>query len=182
MDSMEELVINASSTEDSQGSGKSTSSFIWPFSSMMGGNNAKNSPEKRAKTPKKSSTRKSFGGNKTKQSLLHTSTNSNIVPLIDEKFTVDRFQHDLEQAKMMRRAMDKRKQQQREEKQISERKEPTESEVRLGLDGLDEAVVLRRMGRTKEALDISELSIELLIGYLKSDPDVLDIPGLLFRV
>ncbi len=178
MDSMEELVINASSTEDSQGSGKSTSSFIWPFSSMMGGNNAKNSPEKRAKTPKKSSTRKSFGGNKTKQSLLHTSTNSNIVPLIDEKFTVDRFQHDLEQAKMMRRAMDKRKQQQREEKQISERKEPTESEVRLGLDGLDEAVVLRRMGRTKEALDISELSIELLIGYLKSDPDVLDIPGL----
>eukprot|EP00531_Pseudo-nitzschia_arenysensis_P017976 CAMPEP_0116131636 /NCGR_PEP_ID=MMETSP0329-20121206/9114_1 /TAXON_ID=697910 /ORGANISM="Pseudo-nitzschia arenysensis, Strain B593" /LENGTH=614 /DNA_ID=CAMNT_0003626085 /DNA_START=99 /DNA_END=1943 /DNA_ORIENTATION=- len=177
MDSMEELVINTSSTEDSQGSGRSTSSYIWPFSSIMGGSSAKDSPQKKTKTPKKSSSRRSFGGNKNKQS--HTSTNnSNIVPLVDEKFTVDRFQHDLEQAKMMRKAMDKRKQQQREEKQVSERKEPTESEVRLGLDGLDEAVVLRRMGRTEEALDISELSIELLIGYLRSDPDVLDIPGL----
>ena len=168
---MEDLVINAS--EDSQGSGRSTSSSIWPFSGLMGG---KNSPEKKAKTPKKSSGRKSLGTNKNKQQ--NTSTNPNIVPLVDEKFTVDRFQHDVQQAKMMRRAMDKRKQQQREEQQPREQKEPTEKEVRLGLDGLDEAVVLQRMGRTKDALDISELSIELLIGYLKADPNVIDIPGL----
>jgi len=171
MDCMEDLVINAS--EDSQGSGRSTSSSIWPFSGLMGG---KNSPEKKAKTPRKSSGRKSLGTNKNKQQ--NTSTNPNIVPLVDEKFTVDRFQHDVQQAKMMRRAMDKRKEQQREEEQPREQKEPTEKEVRLGLDGLDEAVVLRRMGRTKDALDISELSIELLIGYLKADPNVIDIPGL----
>eukprot|EP00533_Pseudo-nitzschia_delicatissima_P010219 CAMPEP_0116086934 /NCGR_PEP_ID=MMETSP0327-20121206/5110_1 /TAXON_ID=44447 /ORGANISM="Pseudo-nitzschia delicatissima, Strain B596" /LENGTH=605 /DNA_ID=CAMNT_0003577999 /DNA_START=66 /DNA_END=1883 /DNA_ORIENTATION=- len=171
MDCMEDLVINAS--EDSQGSGRSTSSSIWPFSGLMGG---KNSPEKKAKTPRKSSGRKSLGTNKNKQQ--NTSTNPNIVPLVDEKFTVDRFQHDVQQAKMMRRAMDKRKEQQREEEQPREQKEPTEKEVRLGLDGLDEAVVLRRMGLTKDALDISELSIELLIGYLKADPNVIDIPGL----
>lgn len=175
---MEDLVINASSTEDSQNSGKSSSSFSWPFSIMMG-DNKKQSPEKRkAKTPKTNSNRKSLG---TKTRKIPTPTKPSIVPLVDEKFTVDRFQHDVEQAKTMRRAMDKRKQQQKEHQQpnqLRDRNEPTESEVRLGLDGLDEAVVLRRMGRTEDALKISELSIELLIRYLKSDPKTIDVPGL----
>lgn len=170
MDSMEELVINASSTEDSQGSGRSASSFSWPFSSIMGGSNARNSPEKKSKTPKKTSKRTSFGTNKNKN--IPTASSSSIA---EEKVTVNRFQHDIEQAKMMRRDMDKRKQQQQQ--QLRERNEPTEAEVRLGLEGLDEAVVLKRMGRTREALDISELSIELLIGYLKSDPRTLEVPG-----
>ena len=170
MDSMEELVINASSTEDSQGSGRSASSFSWPSWNIMGGSNVKNSQEKKPKpkTPKKSSKRASFG----------TKNNKNIPTPTDEKFTVDRFQHDIEQAKLMRKASDKRKQQQKEQQQLRERKEPTEAEVRLGLDGLDEACCLQRMGRTKDALDISELSIELLIGYLKSNPSTIDIPSL----
>lgn len=191
MDSMEDLVITASSTEDSHRSGRSLSGFSWPFSNILGdSNNARNSPEKKldAKTPKKNSKRRSFGTNNNNNRKIPTPTatptNPNVVPLVDEKFTVDRFQHDVEQAKLMRRAMDKRKQQQKEQQQQQQqyqqrgRKEPTESEVRLGLDGLDEAVVLRRMGQTKDALEISELSIELLIEYLKSDPKTIDIPGL----
>lgn len=184
MDSMEDLVITASSTEDSHRSGRSLPSFSWPWGSS---NTTRDSPEKKlhAKTPKKNSKRRSFGttttsnnsNNNRKLPTPAPTTNPNVVPLVDEKVTVDRFQHDVEQAKLMRRGMDKRKQQQQQYQQ-RDRKEPTESEVRLGLDGLDEAVVLRRMGQTKDALEISELSIELLIEYLKSDPTTIDIPGL----
>lgn len=181
MDSMEELVVNASNTDDSQRSEASSSSYLWPFSNIMGDNSSRKSPEKKldAKSPKKNSKRRSLGTNSNRK--IPTPTNSNAVPLIDEKFSVDRFQHDVEQAKIMRRAMDKRKQQlkeQQQQHQQRDRREPTESEVRLGLDGLDEAVVLRQMGQTKEALEISELSIELLIEYLKSDPKTVDIPHL----
>jgi len=179
---MEDLVITASSTEDSHRSGRSLPGFSWPWG---GSNTTRDSPEKKpdAKTPKKNSKRTSFGtntnnNNNRKLPTPAPTTNPNVVPLVDEKFTVDRFQHDVEQAKLMRRGMDKRKQQQQQQYQQRERKEPTESEVRLGLDGLDEAVVLRRMGQTKDALEISELSIELLIEYLKSDPRTIDIPGL----
>mmetsp|Transcript_8594 Transcript_8594/g.18530 ORF Transcript_8594/g.18530 Transcript_8594/m.18530 type:complete len:620 (+) Transcript_8594:119-1978(+) len=188
MDSMEELVINASSTEDSQASEISSSSgFPWPFSNLLGdsNNNTMPSPTKTsAATPKKSSKRISFGANKNDrtqtQMPISTKQNPNIVPLVDDKFVVDRFQHDVEQAKLMRRAMDKRKQQKEQQQQQQQRdhNELTEENIRLGLKGLDEAVALRRMvGRTRDALEISELSIELLIAYLRSDPNAFNVPG-----
>ena len=175
MDAMEDLVINASS-ESSEYSGKSSSGFSWPFSNFMGKNDASDSPDKiSAKSPRKKSGQKSV---RNKNRNVPTHRNPNITPLVDEKFTVDRYHHDVEQAKLMRGAMDRRKQNKKQQIQQRDRKEPTESEIRLALDGLDEAVVLRRMGQTKDALKISELSIELLIGYLKSDPKTIDIPGL----
>lgn len=171
---MEELVINAISTEDTQNSENSTSSLIWPFSNLGwdGSNRNKSSPEK-AKTPKDASKRKLSLGRKSKPS----SANHNAVPLVDEKFAHNRFQHDVEQAKMMRRGMEKRKQQ-KEQQRNKSNNEPTEANVRMAIEGLDEAVVLKRMGRTKDALEMSQLSIELLIGYLKSDPNTLNFQGL----
>ena len=188
MDSIEELVINASTTEDSQCSEISSSSgFPWPFSNLLGdsNNNAMPSPEKiSASTAKKGSKRISFGSNKNRKTqMLITSTkqNPNIVPLVDDKFVVDRFQHDVEQAKLMRRGMDKRKQQKEQQQQEHQHNhnELTEGNVRLGLKGLDEAVVLWRMvGQTRDALELSELSFELLIAYLKSDPNTFNVPRL----
>jgi len=180
MDSMEDLVITASSTEDSHRSGRSLPGFSWPWG---GSNTTRDSPEKKLDASKRRSFGTNTNTNNNNNRKLPTpapapTTNPKVVPLVDERFTVDRFQHDVEQAKLMRRGMDKRKQQQQQQYQQRDRKEPTESEVRLGLDGLDEAVVLRRMGQTKDALEISELSIELLIEYLKSDPRTIDIPGL----
>jgi len=180
MDSMEDLVITASSTEDSHHSGRSLPGFSWPWG---GSNTTRDSPEKKLDASKRRSFGTNTNTNNNNNRKLPTpapapTTNPKVVPLVDERFTVDRFQHDVEQAKLMRRGMDKRKQQQQQQYQQRDRKEPTESEVRLGLDGLDEAVVLRRMGQTKDALEISELSIELLIEYLKSDPRTIDIPGL----
>ena len=43
--------------------------------------------------------------------ITSTKQNHNIVPLVDDKFEVNRFQHDVEEAKLMRGGMDKRKQQ-----------------------------------------------------------------------
>ncbi|MGK3736453.1 MAG: SpoVK/Ycf46/Vps4 family AAA+-type ATPase [Bacillariaceae sp.] len=205
MDSMEELVINASSTDDSNGNNDGnnddevshnssdrsiTTGFSWPFSNMMNNNNGNDNNGKATTNSKPSSPEKdsknrmSFGNSKNRKN--NTTANPNIVPIIDDKFTVDRFQHDVEQAKLMRKNMDKRKQQQHENINIinnsnnnNDSKLITESDVRLGLDGLDQASILLRNGRTREAFKISELSIELLIDYLKSDPTqtTIDIPG-----
>jgi len=177
---MEELVINASS-DDSEYSGKSSSGFSWPFSNLIGKSDVRDDPDKiSANTPKKNSGKRSFGNNKNRK--VPSPGNPNVVPLVDEKFTVDRYRHDVEQARLMRGAMNRRKQQKQQQQQEQtkqrDRKEPTESDVRLALDGLDEAVVLRRMGQTKDALEISELCIELLIQYLKSDQKTIQIPGL----
>ena len=206
MDSMEELVINASCIDDSNdnddevshnSSGRSiTTGFSWPFSNMM--NNNKNGNNNNAK---KATTTKPFSPSPIKNSKNRSkvtnniTTNPNIVPIIDDKFTVNRFQHDVEQAKLMRRNMDKRKQQQQQQQHDNtfintttnhsnsknDRKLSTESDVRLGLDGLDQASILLRNGRTREAFKISELSIELLINYLRSDPTTqiisTNIPG-----
>jgi ATP-dependent 26S proteasome regulatory subunit len=191
MDSMEELVINASSIDDSNdnddevshnSSGRSiTTGFSWPFSNMMNNKNG-NDNDRKATTSKPSSPIKNIKNRKG----TNITTNPNIVPIIDDKFTVDRFQHDVEQAKLMRKNMDKRKQQQQQDDNTintinsnnNDRKLTTESDVRLGLDGLDQASILLRNGRTREAFKISELSIELLIDCLKSDPQTtIDIPG-----
>jgi len=186
MDFMEDLVINASNTEDSQCSEKSSSSgFPWPFSNLTGGSSSTtmgSSEKGNTTTPKKSSKRISLGSSKNSKTQTNADNmkNPNIVPLADEKFVVDRFQHDLEQAKLMRKGMEMRRQQQQQQQQQQKRNrnELTEANVRLGLQGLDKAVSLRQMGRKREALEISEMSIELLIEYLKSDPSKLDVPGL----
>ena len=73
----------------------------------------------------------------------------------------DRYQHDIELAKAMRHGMEKRK------------KEISESDVLLGLDGLDQADILREKGEFHRALKISELSLELLIEFLKSERSLL---------
>merc|ERR1711865_276502 len=71
----------------------------------------------------------------------------------------------------MRRNMDKRKEQQQHREDVSTtNKVVTALDVRMGLEGLDQASVLLRNGRIREAFKVSELSIELLINYLKSDP------------
>lgn len=189
MDSIEELVINASSTDDSNDNEDGISQsigFSWPFSNLMNNSN-ENDNNSEPETKKDSKKRLSLGKNKNIKT--NTRTNPNIVPLIDDKkIAVDRFQHDVEQAKMMRRSMDKRKQQQLQQQQKYENtsaiinndsKLTAESDVRLGLDGLDQAAVLLRNGRTRESFKISELSIELLIDYLKSDPQITaDISGM----
>ena len=212
MDSMEELVINASCTDDSNdnddddevshnSSGRSiTTGFSWPFSNMMNNKNGNdNNNDKKATTSKPFSPTSPIKNSKNRSKVTNNiTTNPNIVPIIDDKFTVNRFQHDVEQAKLMRRNMDKRKQQQQQQQQQNDNTiintttnnsnnskndsiVSTESDVRLGLDGLDQASILLRNGRTREAFKISELSIELLIDYLRSDPTTqissTDIPG-----
>ena len=72
-----------------------------------------------------------------------------------------RYQHDMEIAKAMRQGMQKRKQ------------GITEADVLLGLQGLDEAENLLEKGDLKQALKISELSLELLIEFLKTDRSTL---------
>ena len=135
---MEELVINASTIEDSQCSERSSSGFLGPFSILLGDSN--NNAEK-AQMP-----------------ITSTKENPNIVPLVDDKFVLDRFQHDVKQAKLMQRGMDKRKQQKEQQQQQHQQNhyELTKENIRLGLKGLDEAVVLRQMvGRTRDALEIN---------------------------
>jgi len=192
MDSIEELVINAS--DDNEDRISQSTGFSWPFSNLLNSSNENDNDNDNNSEPpeakKDSKKRMSLGNSKNKNMKTNTTTNPNIVPLIDDKFSVDRFQHDVEQAKLMRRNMDKRKQLQLQLQQqqkhntsstiiINDIKITTESDVRLGLDGLDQAAILLRNGRTREAFKISELSIELLIDYLKSDPQITaDIPGM----
>ncbi|KAL3897956.1 MAG: hypothetical protein SGARI_006791, partial [Bacillariaceae sp.] len=80
-------------------------------------------------------------------------------------YSANRYQHDVQQAKLMRQGMDKRKQQQQQQTT----KPLTEADIQLAFDGLDTSESLRQEGNVTEALKISELSIELLIQFLKSD-------------
>lgn len=167
MDSIEELVINCTENESTN----NDAGLLWPFSNLM--NNGTNDSAKSKKSesePKKEAPRKkkSFGSNHTNRNKANTDS---IVPIVDDKVVVDRFQHDVEQAKLMRRNMDKRKEQQQYREDVSTtNKVVTALDVRMGLEGLDQASVLVRNGRIREAFKVSELSIELLINYLKSDP------------
>jgi SpoVK/Ycf46/Vps4 family AAA+-type ATPase len=81
-------------------------------------------------------------------------------------FQIDRYQHDMKVAKAMRQGMEKHKR----------KKGMTEDDILLGLNGLDKADNLRESGDIPQALKISEMSIELLIEFIKSDSSVL--PGI----
>jgi spastin len=161
METTEQLAIDAGTSsvtnynnnnKDINATSSSSPGFPWPFSGIL---HANSSEKAEVTTVPKDVRRK----NSKKGTEINTNANF---------YTSNRYAHDVEQAKLMRRGMEKRKQQQQQS--INHGKEITETDVRLGLDGLDQADTLRRQGRTREALKISELSIELLIQFLKSDP------------
>lgn len=84
-----------------------------------------------------------------------------------------RYQHDLAIAEAMRRGGGNK-----QRKTTKKKKELTESDILLGLDGLDKAEALMMEQETsvenlEEALKISRMSIELLLEFLRSDPSVL---------
>ena len=79
---------------------------------------------------------------------------------------IDRYKSDIEQAEAMRSSMQRRKEQ-------LEANAITESDVHLGLKGLDEAELLKERGDLARALKMSEMAIELLIRFLKSDPSLI---------
>jgi SpoVK/Ycf46/Vps4 family AAA+-type ATPase len=85
----------------------------------------------------------------------------------------DRYKSDMEQAAAMRRGMEKR----RQLEPSSNSNEISEADVLLGLKGLDEADSLRERGDLQKALKVSEMSLELLIEFLKSDPSLVPTIG-----
>jgi hypothetical protein len=87
-------------------------------------------------------------------------------PASPESVANDRYRSDVEQAAAMRRGMEKR----RQLESSKNSNEISEADVLLGLRGLDEADSLRERGDLQRALKISEMSLELLIEFLKSDP------------
>ena len=91
----------------------------------------------------------------------------------------DRYKSDMEQAVKMRRDMEKRRQLESSSNRVATNcsNEISEADVRLGLKGLDEADSLRERGDLPKALKISEMSLELLIDFLKSDPSLIPTIG-----
>jgi SpoVK/Ycf46/Vps4 family AAA+-type ATPase len=76
-------------------------------------------------------------------------------------FEIDRYQYDMEQAQQMRKGMEKK------------RKGLTEADILLGLNGLDEADRMRESGDFEPALKMSEMAMELLLQFLKSESSLL---------
>ncbi len=74
-----------------------------------------------------------------------------------------RYRHDLEQAQLIQKGM----------KTHPKSNQMTEEDILLGLKGLDEADSLKERGDYEKSLKISEMAMELLIEFLKSDPLVL---------
>ncbi|KAG7342277.1 cell division control protein [Nitzschia inconspicua] len=160
METTEDLAIGAGSRDESSphngSGGRSLPGFSLPF---FGGvrpliNNNNKSPDKSEAMSARDVTRKN-------------PSRSNEV--VAGGYTNDRYQHDVEQAKRMREGMEKRKQQQRKQQQ----KELTEADIELAFEGLEQVDALRQQGNIQQALKTSELSIELLIRFLRSDSSIL---------
>jgi ATP-dependent 26S proteasome regulatory subunit len=165
METTEQLAIDAGTREDSsprnqQNNSRSASGgFSLPFfGGILHSNSNRQSPDK-SEISAKDVTRKN--SSRSKESVATAAAG----------YTNDRYRHDVEQAKLMRKGMEKRKQQQQQQQQ----KELTEADIDLAFEGLDQVDSLRQQGKIQEALKISELSIELLIQLLRSDKSVL--PG-----
>ena len=77
-----------------------------------------------------------------------------------QSYEADRYPHDLNQAKAIQKGGDKF----------------TKKDILLGLDGLDHAEQLRQSGDLEQALKVSEMAMELLIEFLKTEKSVL--PGM----
>lgn len=78
--------------------------------------------------------------------------------------TSNRYVHDMAQAKLMRRLRPT----------AGESSDVTAEDLSLGLKGLDQAKAYQRKGQLEESLKLYELSIELLIRYLKDAEDGID--------
>ncbi|KAL3909749.1 MAG: hypothetical protein SGARI_002442 [Bacillariaceae sp.] len=149
MDTTEQFILDDDSRQDSGRSQKSSGGggfSLLPTIPFIGAirNNLSHSPEQEKRRDR--TTVQSNNNNKDKDN--HGSGYSN-----------NRYDHDVKQAKMMRQGMQKRKQ----------LKEITEADIELAFEGLETSETLRQEGKLSEALKISELSIELLIQFLKSD-------------
>lgn len=170
METTEQLSIDASNRNDSPGSGNG---FGWNITGLF----QKSGSDKVINEPKRPNLTSGGGGNRTMNSNATTPTpsNNNRGNSLD---AIDRYQHDMEQAKLIRKGMKKHHHQQQEQHQERTRKKEdvTESDVLLALDGLDQADDFQRRGRIREALKVSQLSMELLIHFLQSDPSV--VPGI----
>jgi SpoVK/Ycf46/Vps4 family AAA+-type ATPase len=145
MDTTEQLILDADSREES-GRSQGSRGFSIPFFGGIRSNQSNNSPESNqmnrspsSKAPSRAQQPNTHGGG---------------------GYSNNRYEHDVQQAKMMREGMEKRKQQ---------CKEITEADIELAFEGLETSESLRQEGKLTEALKISELSIELLIKFLKSD-------------
>lgn len=77
-----------------------------------------------------------------------------------------RYQHDLKQAELISKGF------KRDEADLGF----TEDDIVLGLKGLEQASVLRSRGENEESIKLSELALELLIGFLKLPPT--SLPGI----
>jgi SpoVK/Ycf46/Vps4 family AAA+-type ATPase len=175
METTEQLAIDADTLDASSSRGwinhnninnnnsSSTSGFSFTF---LGGilhnnnnnnnNNIKNNPEKSV-----SSTRD-----------VTRKPSSKITEVVAGGYTNDRYRHDVEQAKLMRKGMERRKQQQQQQQNFPP-KDFTEADINLAFEGLEQVESLRQQGNLPEAIKISKLSLELLIQFLRSDPSVL---------
>lgn len=166
METTEQLAIDAGDHDEQEAAHQnpqaSSNGFGWPLTGMF----QKASPDKLEVPVKRNPSKLPRKGAAAAASVGITGNRN--PPPSEDGFSVDRYQHDVEQAKLMRRGMKKHQQERR-------KNDVTEYDVRMGLDGLDQADNLRRQGRTREALKVSQLSIELLIHFLRSDPSVL--PG-----
>jgi SpoVK/Ycf46/Vps4 family AAA+-type ATPase len=179
MDSMDDLVVNAATTSPTESESKSKSQKQdRPTSSLARSSDAWHTDNTPGKNPlhvasppilnpfnilsglvPNNSSNKSINGRNKKDSAVSVSD-----------IEATKYNHDLEQARMMQQGLTRKKQQQ---KQQRDPKELTESDIRLGLDGLDQADDLRSRGRVREALKVSELALELLIRFLRSDPSAI---------
>eukprot|EP00934_Nitzschia_sp_Nitz4_P009342 Nitzschia sp. Nitz4//scaffold199_size41809//8189//9772//NITZ4_007445-RA/size41809-processed-gene-0.56-mRNA-1//-1//CDS//3329540546//9332//frame0 len=89
---------------------------------------------------------------------------------VNQPQRVDRYQHDIKQATLMRQAMSKR---QLGIGGVGKERPITEDDVLAGLKGLDRAEQLRDQGQLQESFRICKAAIGILIGFLRSDPTIL---------
>ena len=81
---------------------------------------------------------------------------------------IDRYKHDMAHAEALRQGMRSRKETKKSEGPKNS-SHITEDDVRLGLSALDEADDMRESGDLSGSLKVSELAIELLIEFLRTD-------------
>jgi hypothetical protein len=89
----------------------------------------------------------------------------NATPSTAATATPNRYQHDIEQALAMRKSM--AQPQPQSSSNSNNNSSAREDDVRLGFVGLDQAEEQAQQGNLSEALRLYELSIELLIRFLR---------------
>jgi SpoVK/Ycf46/Vps4 family AAA+-type ATPase len=174
METTEQLAIDACTKNDQTPAPLSGNGFGW---NNIAGLFQKSSSDKNMNRndPKRDNNDNNNNNNQTSNSA----TNNNNAPHTNRTNSldaVDRYQYDMEQAKLLRKGM--KKHQPPHDRIVKRKEEVTESDVLLALDGLDQADSFQRQGRIREALKVSQLSMELLIHFLQSDPSVVVVAGM----